>query len=188
MERQIRDLQIQLTRLKTNKASSYSTIETLNADEVETEDTQASLNACMAAFSNDEQPWFLNSGASSHVTRNPSLFSSTSLSSVSSIRTAAGQILPVEYKGNVKFSDDEVKLVKDILYVPGGKTNILSVGSLADLGHTIMFNSKSCLIYDSDEPHKIFLQANRDPKTKLYKLIAKPILPESEILATTHSS
>ena len=140
----------------------------------------------MSAFSADEEQWFLDSGASSHVTGNSSLLFDKSHSSTSTIRTAAGQILPVVHKGNVNFSDKSVKTVRDVLYVPGVKTNLLSVGRFTDLGHTVLFNSSSCLIFEKLEPEKIFLQATRDPRTKLYRLLGKPLLPQESTLAVTH--
>lgn len=186
LERQIRDLQIQLSRLKANPSSSYTAVD-VPEDDFEEDDTQAALNACMTAFSTDEEPWFLDSGASSHVTGSSDFLSEVSPSSITSIRTAAGQILPVAHKGTVKFKDCEVKSVHDILYVPGVKTNLLSVGRFADLGHTIVFNSTSCLIYDIDYPSNIFLQAHRDHRTKLYRLTATPMVSTEPALLTTHT-
>lgn len=188
IQKQIRDLQIQLSRLKTKPETSYSTIhEGLSDEDFDgAEDTQAALNACMSAFTTDEDPWFLDSGASSHVTGNSNLISDISDSSISSIRTAAGQVLPVSYKGNVQFTDPEVKTINDILYVPGVKTNLLSVGRFTDLGHTIIFDSHACTIFDVSHPEEIYLQAIRDPRTRLYRLSAKPIVKQQTILSVTH--
>lgn len=126
---------------------------------------RAALNACMTVFSTNKEPWFLNSGASYHVTDTSNLLSKLLSSSITSIQTDAGQTLRVEYKGTINFKDYEVKIVHDILYVPGVKTNLLSVGRSADQGHTIMSNSTSFLIYDIIHLIKTFLQAQRDKRT-----------------------
>ena len=160
IECQIRHLQIQLSRLKTTHSNSYSSINILPDKDSKGDDTHATLNACMLAFTVDEEPWFLDSGASSHVTGNPLLLTNTSHSSVSSICTATRQILLVQHKGNVTFSNHEVKSVKDVLYVLGVKTNLLSVGRFADLGHTIIFNSNKYIICnDTYLPNTVFLEA-----------------------------
>lgn len=194
LEKQIRDLQLQLSQLKSTTANTYSTTDLIDEDDEGT-DQEAALNACISAFSIEEEPWFLDSGASSHVTGNPNLLSETSTSHIASIRTAAGQVLPVKHKGHVNFSDPKVKQVNNILYVPGVTTNLLSVGRFADLGHTILFNSNHCYILDDKidlkmllSKHRPFLQASRDPRTKLYKLVTKPAVTNSYTLATTEQS
>ena len=100
---------------------------------------QALINACMAAFSTDEDPWFLDSWASSHVTGNASSLTDLTESIVSSIRTASGQVLPVMNKGIVTFSNPAINPISDVPYVPGVKTNLILVGTLTDLGHVIVF-------------------------------------------------
>ena len=168
-----RDLQVQLSRLKTSHSTSYSSIDIEPDEDSESQETHAALNACMFPFEVGEEPWFLDSGASSHVIGKPNVLIDTSHSSISSIRTAGGQVLPVKYKGHVSFSDHEVKTVQDVLYVPGVQTNLLSVGRFVNLGHTILFKSNTYLIYNITYPERVFLQAHRDRRTKLYKLTAK---------------
>ena len=85
-------------------------------------------------------------------------------------------VLLVSYKGHVTFSDLEFKTLSDILYVPGVKTNLFSVGGLTDLGHNIIFTSKICVIFDILHPDRIYLRATRNPRTKLYKLAAKTVV------------
>lgn len=189
VERQIRDLQTQLSRLKATD-SAYLSVDDGPADDEEDiedpDDSQASLNACIAAFASDEEPWFLDSGASSHVTRNASLMTNPTESSVSSIRTAVGQVLPVKNKGTVSFPTSKIKSVGDVLYVPGVNTNLLSVGSLADLGHNILFTSKHCMIFDSSF-QQLLLQAHRDPRSKLYKLAETQHPSSTSALAVQHT-
>ena len=161
----------QTLTLKTTE-SSYLALDNSPEEEEYNEDEnwEATINACMSAFTVDKEPWFLDLGESSHVTGKPSLITEKSKSHVPGIRTATGQILPVAYKGHVSFSTPEVKTLSDILYVPGVKTNLLFVQRLTNLGHNIYFNSYTCFIFDVLHPDMVFLQATRDPKMKLYKL------------------
>jgi hypothetical protein len=108
------------------------------------EDTnEATVNTCLAAFTPKEDDWFLNSGASSHVTGNARLVSNMTSSAVPSITTANGQVLPIIAKGNVTIQEvtREIKSIQNVLYVLGVRSNLLSVGKFADLGHVVLFNS-----------------------------------------------
>jgi hypothetical protein len=73
-----------------------------------------------------EQAWFLDSGASSHVTGNKALLTNIHTSNVLSIRTAGGQIMKVEGQGTIstETQSGKIKIIHNILYVPGLKTNL----------------------------------------------------------------
>jgi hypothetical protein len=112
LEQKIKELQIQLSCLKHPKQSSVNIVEEPidTNDEDEEEQIPAHLNACIEAFGSDgddpaelvnictnvEQAWFLDSGASSHVTGHKPLLTNIHTSSIPSIRTARGQIMLVE--------------------------------------------------------------------------------------------
>jgi hypothetical protein len=96
VERKIRELKSQLSKLKLESESVH-----LIEDDTEEDSNEAIVNACLAAFAPEEDDWFLDSGASSHVTGNARLVSNMTPSAVHSIRTANGQVLPVTAKGNV---------------------------------------------------------------------------------------
>jgi hypothetical protein len=133
----------------------------------------------MAALNNDEEEWFLDSGATSHIIGNMNLLSDFGPSVVSSINTAGNQILLVASKRSVKISDvtGKIKVVLDVLYVPGIHTNLFLVGKFTDLGYRIIFNTNSCYVLDRKQPgckdFAIYLQAERDSKNKLYKVARK---------------
>jgi hypothetical protein len=65
------------------------------------QDDDEEINVCMVAFGTDEEEWFLDSGATSHITGNQNLLSNFGPSQVPSIRTAGSQIMPVAGKGTV---------------------------------------------------------------------------------------
>jgi hypothetical protein len=75
-------------------------------------------------------------------------------------------------KGSVKISDTtgKIKVVTDVLYVPGIHTNLFSVGKFTDLGYRVIFNKRKCYILDKEQPSNIYLQAVRDYRNKLYKI------------------
>jgi hypothetical protein len=59
--------------------------------------------------------------------------------------------------------------------VPGVRSNLLSVGKFADLGHVVLFNSTQCLIFDKDDLDSVYLRAHRDKNSKLYRLQGKSV-------------
>lgn len=70
--------------------------------------------------------YFLDSGASSHVTGNLSLLSNIAHSSISFIRSAGGQVMPVSSQGFVTHIDTsgEIKDIYNVLFVPGISANL----------------------------------------------------------------
>lgn len=61
--------------------------------------------------------------------------------------TTNGTEMPTAGAGCIKLADN--KTISDVLYVPSVTRNLLSVGKLADQGHTILFDSKHCYVFDS---------------------------------------
>ena len=106
-----------------------------------------------------------------------------------SIRTANGQVLAANTKGNVKIEElsGEIKTICIVLYVPRVKLNLLSVGKFTNLGHDILFNSTHYLIFDHDQPNQVFLQAFCNPKSKLYKVLNKQTYQDSTNAAIIHN-
>ena len=140
-------------------------IEVINACE-----TEEIINACVT-----EDEWFLDSGASSHVTGNPKLLSHMSSSTVPHIRTAGGQAMPIARQGSVNTTDSSgaIKTISQILYVLGVMTNLLSIGRLTDIGYTIVFETTQCIITDTYNDKAILLQGTCDPRNNLYRITSK---------------
>jgi hypothetical protein len=127
-----------LAKLKLESESVH-----LVKDDIEEDTKEATVNACMAAFTLEDDEWFLNSGASSHVIGNARLVTNMTLSTVPSIRTANAQILPVTAKGSIRIQEvtGEIKSIRNVLYVPCVRSNLLSIGKFTYLGHVVLFNS-----------------------------------------------
>ncbi len=51
------------------------------------------------------------------------------------------------------FHSLKIKTINDVIYVLGFMKNLLSVGIIANKGHTIVFNSNKCLIIQNKD-HK----------------------------------
>jgi hypothetical protein len=95
-----------------------------------------------------EGSWIMDSGCSKHVSGNPDAFSPLHLAnSPAMVQTAGNQFLPVEGKGSVNLdSTGEIK-INDVYFVPGLAFNMLSVGSITNMGLVVVFDDHQCLIY-----------------------------------------
>jgi hypothetical protein len=125
--------------------------------------------------------WYLDSGASNHVSGNSSVFSSFSQSSGTKITSAGGHTHDVTGMGSIaiRLPSGEIQKISHILYSPGIKKNLLSVGFLTDKGFRLKFLRDVCII-KNPEGHKIAV-AVRDPRNGLYKLSGETLEGCSEV-------
>ena len=128
------------------------------------------FEVCAAEIKSQRQPdnWFIDSGASAHVTGDRKLISDVRAAPQSTVTTAGGRVLPVMGQGSANL--DINKEIQRILYVPGMCKNLLSVGKFADEGHFTLFRPNKCWIFAKNNPHRIFLTGARSHNHSLYRL------------------
>ena len=108
--------------------------------------TTAQASSSAPPPSSISSPWFLDSGASFHMTPH-----ATHLSSLSSsdppifVRTANGTSLPVVGRGVLLTSSFDVPTVS---HVPQLTMQLLSAGQITDHGCRITLESESCCVQD----------------------------------------
>jgi hypothetical protein len=105
------------------------------------------FEVCAAEVQRSHAPddWFLNSGASAHVTGNRDLLTDVRTGPNSTITTAAEKSLPIVGQGQAYLNN---KAVQRVLYVPGMCKNLISVGKFADQGHLTLFGAKKYWILE----------------------------------------
>jgi hypothetical protein len=166
LEDKIRDMELQLGAKKQTWA---------NTAEINTCDTghapaySDQLQALAADLYSPPVPdWISDSRASAHVTGERNLLSEIRPTPVSSITTARGQALPIIAHGTTKLN--KTKETSPILYVPGMKKSLLSVGKLVDDGNYTLFGPRHCWVFDGTNPNKVILTGTRSSRNGLYKL------------------
>ena len=84
----------------------------------------------------DEGLWYLDTGASCHMTGKKSFFHQIDENQRGKVKFRDGSTIPYEGKGNifVTFKTSEDLIILNVLYLPDLKTNILSLGKLDDQG------------------------------------------------------
>lgn len=104
-------------------------------------------------FRNDE--WFMDSGATRHLTMRSDWMKGEKQFGIPPIRAANNEAMDVECSGAVNFSvivDGESRKVqfKDVLCVPKLTANLLSVSEITAKQKIVVFSSRGCVVKDMD--------------------------------------
>jgi len=91
--------------------------------------------------------WVIDSGATHHVSHDRSLFSSLDTSVLSAVNLPTGPTVKISGVGTLKLNDDI--LLKNVLFIPEFRLNLISISSLTDdIGSRVIFDKNSCEIQD----------------------------------------
>ncbi|CAH2087716.1 unnamed protein product [Euphydryas editha] len=144
-------------------------------------------NAFSAVFVNgkfNKCDWYIDSGASMHLTANEDWIENPIYHKMKDICVANSERLQVLCSGDVtivtKTDECEFEIpVKDVLYAPGLTTNLLSVSQLIKSGNTVQFTTNGCEVYNRNSE----LVATAVLNNGVYKLI----VPDSVVANLTAS-
>ncbi|GAV82962.1 hypothetical protein CFOL_v3_26413, partial [Cephalotus follicularis] len=95
----------------------------------------------------EEQPWYVDSGCSKHMTGDKSLF--IDLKEVDGGKVTFGDNNKAKICGIGSIGNNFSTLIENVLYVVGLKHNLLSVSQLCDKGYKVNFESSLCHIIDA---------------------------------------
>lgn len=158
-----------------------------NCPSLKSNNNQATPNVFSAIFLSgqtfNKNDWYLDSGASVHITANKNWFTEAIISKwPMEIQVADKTKLAVECMGNLNITtvvDNKTfdVLVKDVLYVPDIATNLISVSQLIKNGNRVIFDNDGCKIFRGNQ-----LIAKATLMDNMYKLNIET--PEQCCLAT----
>lgn len=123
-------------------------------------DTQQKSNsstyaAVFVATSTQDDAWYVDSGASSHMTKHRSLLQNVSSPLIKTIRVADNKVLSVQCSGQVSLDTCDKEgyknkvLFTNVLCVPGLATNLLSVSQIIQSGGQVRFDKTGCVIMNN---------------------------------------
>ena len=99
----------------------------------------------------EDSKWYFDSGATAHMVNNESLLE-TKKPATGSVMAADGQQMLIQAVGGAKLYPQcrrgEAIPVKDVQFVPGLSTNLLSISQIVKKGHSVQFNNKGCEVHD----------------------------------------
>ncbi|PNX79166.1 retrovirus-related Pol polyprotein from transposon TNT 1-94, partial [Trifolium pratense] len=100
-----------------------------------------------------QQEWYLDSGCSNHMTGNKGWFSDIDTSKRTSVKLADCRSLEAEGIDNIviRTSSGKRAMIENVLYVPGMKCNLMSIGQLMEKDFSININKESLKLFDPEE-------------------------------------
>lgn len=103
-------------------------------------------NAFLGATSDSlREEWYLDSGASRHMSPRKDILSDFENFDGPMIRTAVGQTAKVIGRGTAHLKIDGVEIVvRDVFYAPDLTENLLSVSAINEAGNTVTFSPTEC--------------------------------------------
>jgi hypothetical protein len=132
----------------------------------------------------NKDEWYLDSGCSTHMTGRKDWFVQINQATKNKVKFADDTTLSAEGVGDVLIGrkNGGHSRIKDVLYIPGIKCNLLSIGQLLERGYLIRLENKMLRVLDSNGVLilKAPMAANRTFKVELKVM-------EHRCLATTAS-
>ncbi|WVZ57631.1 hypothetical protein U9M48_007992 [Paspalum notatum var. saurae] len=125
----------------------------------------------------DDTAWYLDTGATNHMTGSRAVFSDIDSNVTGSVRFGDGSLVKIEGSGTVLFAckSGEHRELTGVFLIPRLDTNLISVGQLDEDGYDIHVNKGVMRI--RDERRRLLACVRRSPN-RLYSLrldIAQPI-------------
>ena len=120
---------------------------------------------------NVNSPWYMDSGATTHVTGTKAQLTELTESSTGrGIRAAGGENHAVHGIGNASVNTESGAInMTNVLYVPSLKKSLMSVGALTDSGCLVYFSATNCYVLDNTSKH-VIASGHRDQTNGLYRL------------------
>jgi hypothetical protein len=134
-----------------------------------------SLLVCLSSRASSTSVWYIDSGASCHMTGVCEYF--IDLTEIEDLEVVLGDdsVVKAVGSGTISFQRESQPpmLVRDVLYVPGLKKNLISVSTIEDRGYELVFRDGQVLLYpkgSSITSAKVIGIRHE----KLYKLMFQP--------------
>ncbi|GJU21073.1 zinc finger, CCHC-type containing protein [Tanacetum coccineum] len=117
----------------------------------------------------DASIWYLDNGASNHITGTKSHFRDIDESTTGRVRFGDGSYVEIKGRGSISLGcrNHEQKIVSDVYYIPNLKSNILSLGQLTEIGCKIIMDGNKLTLYDKNK--KLLMKVERS-KNRLYSI------------------
>ncbi|KAJ9535047.1 hypothetical protein OSB04_un001882 [Centaurea solstitialis] len=127
--------------------------------------------------------WYLDNGASNHMTGNYSYFSELNKRITGRVKFGDGSCVRIEGKGSILFvgKNGEQKLLKDVYYIPLLRSNVISLGQTTLLGCDIRLHGDFLTM--KDIYGRLLIKVPRS-ENRLYKIqlkVGKPHCLQGEI-------
>ncbi|TXG55930.1 hypothetical protein EZV62_017243 [Acer yangbiense] len=106
--------------------------------------------ASQVCCSASKDVWYVDSGCTSHMVKDSSLFTSLDNNDRTNVKLENGEMVQATGKGTISVQTSKgPKLIHDVLLIPDLDQNLLSVAQLLKKGYSCSFKDNYCTIFDS---------------------------------------
>ena len=122
---------------------------------------------------NTGNTWYLDNGASNHMTGDPAKFKELNRNITGKVRFGDGSAVEIMGKGSVLFQckDKSQWLLHEVYYIPRLKSNLVSLGQLIEVGHSVSLDDDFLEVVDKVSG-KLVIRVER-LVNRLYKIELK---------------
>jgi len=124
-----------------------------------------------------EEQWYLNTGASNHMTGNRTAFSELDTGVVGTVKFGDNSGVDIQGRGTVVFQckTGEHKALTDVYYIPKLRSNIVSIGQLDERGCQVMIDGSVLRIKDRERKLLVKVERGRNRLYTLALRFARPV-------------
>nr|GEW98811.1 ribonuclease H-like domain, reverse transcriptase, RNA-dependent DNA polymerase [Tanacetum cinerariifolium] len=117
---------------------------------------------------NMDSLWYLNNGASNHMTVVREHFKELDEKVSGKVRFGDGSYIEIKGKGTIliECDDEKQRIISQVYYIPDLKSNLLSLGQFTEIGCKVVMEDDKLRLYDMD--NKILMKVTRQ-RNRLYK-------------------
>lgn len=121
------------------------------------------------ANESEDNVWYLDNGASNHMSGDKRYFSSIDSSITGKVRFGDDSRIDIKGKGTIEFTDrnGEPRKITEVYYIPELKSNIISLGQATESGCDVRMKGEDLIMHDREG--KLIAKATRS-KNRLYKV------------------
>ncbi|KAJ0941493.1 putative RNA-directed DNA polymerase [Helianthus annuus] len=125
---------------------------------------------------NDNEIWYLDNGASNHMTGEKTFFAELDGNVTGQVRFGDGSKVQIKGKGTILFKckNGEQLVLPDVYFIPALNSNILSLGQMTEVGYEV--NMRSDYLKMHDVNGRLMMKVQRS-KNRMYKIALKTSQP-----------
>ncbi|KAI5351333.1 hypothetical protein L3X38_004224 [Prunus dulcis] len=129
-----------------------------NASQVEVRGNLFFAN-CTVSEKSANGEWYVDSGCSNHMTGNKELLIDINSSVIGKVQMPTGELVSIAGMGTLMLDTSSgTKYIREVMYLPSVRENLLSVGQMDEHGYHLVFGSNMCSIYDASSHENLIMK------------------------------